>query len=164
VDMDKSISGGKGPGVGMRLLNFLNLGDVPFMVFFSFFSLFFWAFSILGNYYMHDGHLAPILGLLVGGMVLAALVTKVLTQPFKRFFRDMGKGDQSIDFRGKQCTIELSPEGNRIGQANVEIGDKTYALNVKSESGERIPRGQNCLIVGFNRQNDLYIVQPFDIR
>ena len=163
MDLDKGIGGGKGAGIGMKLLSFLNLGDVPFMVFFSFFALFFWAFSVLGNHYLHDGSWAPILGLLVGSMVLGALLTKVLTQPFRKFFRDMGKGDAKIDYRGKQCTLELSVEGDRVGQAHLTIQDKVFVLNVKSESGDRIDRGSNCLITGYDRDHDLYTVQLFEI-
>jgi hypothetical protein len=163
-DMAKDISGqGQTTSGGLRILHFLNLGDVPFMIFFSFFALFYWAMSILGNHYLAEGRTLLVAGILAGSFVLALLMAKLFTQPMRKMFREMGKGDAPVNLIGKLCTLELGVEGTRMGQAVVIVGDKHLLVSVRSEDGEKIPSGVRCLIVEREENLDAYLVSRFEI-
>lgn len=164
-DIAKDFAGqGQTPSGGFKILHFLNLGDIPFMIFFSFFALFYWAAAILGNHYLAiDGGALMVAGVLTGGFVLSLLLAKLFTQPMRKLFREMGKGDELVRLVGKLCTLELSVEGNRLGQAVVVAGDKHMLINVRSENGDRIPSGVRCLIVEREPDSDIFRVQRFEI-
>lgn len=163
-NLGQNLSGNiNSPGWGARILQFLNLGDIPFMIFFSFFALFLWAMSILGNYYWSAGEPLNIVGLTLGASLVSLLMSKLATQPFRNLFREMGKGEAHVDLRGKLCVLELGMEGDRLGQADVIVGDKHLLVNVRSEDGSRIASGTRCLIVDRDEDGETYFVQPFDI-
>ncbi|HHG83224.1 MAG TPA: DUF1449 family protein [Bacteroidetes bacterium] len=163
-DMGKDLSGHVfEPGPGARILRFLNLGDIPFMIFFSFFALFFWAMSILGNHYWAGGETLNILGLGLAAFLVSLLLTKLVTQPFRKLFREMGKGAKQIDFRGKLCVLELGMQGQRLGQADVIVNDKHFLINVRSEAGIQLDSGMRCLIIDRTDDEETYIVQQFSI-
>lgn len=167
VDMDADVDAdadgaGKGLSAGASVLQFLNLDAVPFMVFMSFFALFFWAGSILGHHYLGDGSTGLAIGIVAGTVLVAALMTKGITQPFKKFFRSLNDSEKPVDLRGRLCTIEVGVSGNRMGQADVEIDGKHLLVNVRSDNGEQIKKGTRCLILEEAPDQTCYLVQIFD--
>lgn len=155
-------SGGKGLSAGAAILQFLNLDAVPFMVFLSFFSLFYWAGSVMGNHYLGNGETGLAIAIAAGAIILAALLTKAITQPFKGFFRSLNDAEKPADLRGRLCTLELGTSGKRLGQANVDINGKHLLVNVRSDTGERIEKGTSCVILEEGPGKEYYIVQPFE--
>jgi len=160
VDSDVDADSQGGPGLGVNILRFLNLDAVPFMVFTSFFALFFWAGSLIA---IHEagGNLGIVLGLMVAAAIGAALLTKLVTQPFKGFFRSLNDEEKPIQFRGRICVLELGVEGNRLGQADLMVDGKSILLNVLSETGDKVKRGTQCVIVDYVADRDAYTVHPF---
>lgn len=151
-----------GHGFGHKLLDFFNLGHVPFMVFFSFFSLFYWAGAILGNHYWAKGASLLILVVLVGGFVAAALVTKVVTQPLRSLFKKFHDDEKEVEFQGAICTIEIGPEGDQLGQAVLKHDIKSITISVRSESGKKIKQGTTCVILEKAANADYYMVAPLE--
>jgi hypothetical protein len=151
-----------GSGFGFKVLDFFNLGHVPFMVFFSFFSLFFWAASVIGNHYWAKGTPVLILAVLGGGMVGALLLTKVATQPLRKLFKRFKDEEEVIDFHGAICTIEIGPEGKQLGQAVLRHATKSITISVRSESGEKIPHGTQCVILEKAEGQEYYMVAPLE--
>lgn len=149
-------------GFGNRLMGFFNLGYVPLMVIFSFFALFYWAISILGNHYLARGMWGLNLLILVGGLFGAALLAKFATQPLRRLFRHFNDEESELDLRGKICEIELGPEGERIGQAFLVIGSKNISIHVRSENGQRIPPRTKVVVLERSAVDESYIVTPLD--
>ena len=167
VDMDADVDAdadgsGKGLSPGASILQFLNLDAVPFMVFMSFFALFLWAGSVLGHHYIGDGSIGLAIGITAGAVVISALMTKLITQPFKGFFRSLNDAEKPIDLRGQLCILELGVSGNRMGQAHVEIDGKHLLVNVRSDGGVKIDKGARCLILEEGPDQTHYLVQPFD--
>jgi uncharacterized protein YbjQ (UPF0145 family) len=152
-----------GKSFGLKILHFFNLGEIPFMLFFSVFSVFFWSFSILGNHYLHGGSFVMVLGTLVGGGVASALLTKVITQPLRKIFGEMGKGEEVVDLRGHICVLELSVEGSRLGQADVVVRNKHMLITVKSDDGTKIERGRRCVIIEKSENGEYHTVQVLEI-
>jgi hypothetical protein len=149
-------------GFGAKVLGFFNLGHVPLMVIFSFFALFFWTISILGNYYL-AGHVWILnVAVFVGGVVGAAFLAKVITQPLKSLFKKMYQEELPIDMRGRICEIEIGPEGTLLGQATLQVKDKSININVRSDSGKRIAPTTKCVVLEHFEAEDYYIVAPLD--
>ncbi len=160
----KNISGpGKDVGIGTKILWFLNLGDVPFMAFMTFFALFFWAGCILGHHYLSKDSLLLSILVTLGSIVIAALLTKAITQPFRKFFRSLNQAEKPLVLTGQICTMETGAAGDRLGQAYVSLEDKHLLINVKSDSGDRIDKGVQCLILAKSDDGDYYFIQPFDL-
>jgi hypothetical protein len=160
-DISKDFPSG-GHGFGYQLLDFFNLGHVPFMVFFSFFALFYWAGSILGNYYWAQGATMLTLVVLVGGFFLAALLTKAITQPLRKLFKNFNDDEKDIQFQGAICVIEISPVGNQMGQAVLRHQTKSISINVRSDSGNKIIHGTECVILERMPDQDCFLVAPLD--
>jgi hypothetical protein len=152
-----------GQSFGVRFMEFFNLGHVPLMVVFSLFAIFFWAFSVLGNYYLGGDSWALTLAILAAGIVCAALLSKVVTQPFRRFFKKLSEEEVAIQFQGKVAVIELAPEGTMLGQATILIANKNLTLSVRSESGKRIPSGVQVAILEHVAGEDYYLVAPLEV-
>ncbi len=168
-DLDASKEVGKHVHVGShnegftaKVLGFFNLGHVPLMVLFSFFSLFFWAICILGNHYLAGNTAILSVLVIVGGIVGAALMAKIITHPMRNLFKKFNDEEAPIDLRGQICTIELGPEGTRIGQATLRIRDKNLSVHVRSDSGKRIPPGTQCVILEKNETDESYTVETLE--
>ncbi len=168
LDADKDVSKGASassysPGFGTRILLFLNLGDVPIMAFMTFFSLFFWGGAILSHYYWSkDSLLLSILATL-GSAIVAAFLTKAITQPFRKFFRALNADEKPINLTGQIGRVEIGTSGDRLGQADVFVQERHLLINIKSEGGGRMDRGIQCLILAKDKSGDFYYAQPFEI-
>lgn len=165
VDVDADADGGSASGksFAFRVLHFLNLGDVPLMVFMSFFALFFWAGSILGNHYLSDGGMGAAVGIGLGAALLGVLLTKLITQPFRKVFRSLNQAERALDLRGQICEIDTGTSGDRMGQAFLVIQGKHLLINVRSETKERLARGTRCVVLGVGPDQEYYYVQPLEI-
>lgn len=139
---------------GASVFNFLNLTHVPFMVVFSFFALFYWAFSILGNHYVGDGSTLMLIAVSLGGLILALMVAKVATQPLRGVFRKLNDMEKKIDFRGRTCLLEVGVEGQLLGQADIVVNGHHLIMNVRSFDGRKIARGETCLIVDMEQGDE----------
>lgn len=167
IDVDATVGIGKEighePGLGIKFLHFFNIGQVPFMVFFSAFALFYWAFSVLGNYYWAGDNTLRITAVLVSGFIFCALLGKLFTQPFKKIFKEMDKGEMRIDMIGKICTMDLGIESNKLGQALLVHGGKHILITVKTDDSSRIQKGAQVVIMEKIAGKEIYIVAPLEI-
>lgn len=167
ADVEASASGfgkeiGHSPGIGIQILQFLNIGTVPFMVFFSAFALFYWSISILGNHYWAEENGFRIFAVLSAGFLTSALFAKLFTQPFRKLFIEMDKGEKPIDMIGKICTMDLGIEPNKLGQAKLVHGDKHILITVKAENGIRIPKGKQVVIMEVLENQHAYLVESLE--
>lgn len=150
-------------GLGTKILSFLNLGDVPFMAFMTFFALFFWAGCILGHHYLSKRDFLLSVLITLGSIVVAALLTKVFTQPFRKFFKSLNQAEKPLNLTGQLCIMETGTEGERLGQADVTLENKHLLVNVKSDNGQRIDKGIQCVLLSKDESGDFYYIQPFDL-
>ncbi|MES2732431.1 MAG: hypothetical protein V4714_11800 [Bacteroidota bacterium] len=146
------------------LLNFFNLGKVPFMIFLSFMVLFMWSGSILGNYYLHNQSVGFALLLLIPNFISSLFLTKFLTFPLIHVFSD-GKNEfeANSDLIGKPCTLLLSATEQKVGQAEVlSATGAPLLLTVKTTTGHQLKRGERGLVIDYDPVTHTYLIEPFD--
>jgi hypothetical protein len=166
VHLDKNIHVDVKPkrGIFAHLLAFFNLGKVPFMVWMSFLILFVWCGSILSNYYLNNESVGFALILLVPNLIISLLLTKLLTAPLVRVFSD-GKNEfeRNTDLIGKPCTVLLSANEMKVGQAEVlSATGVPVLLTVKTTEGKPLRRGEKGLVIDYDAASHTFLIAPFE--
>ncbi len=162
VDADMDADVGEVPGIGHTLISFINLGDVPMMIIVSFLALSLWSVSILVNHFLgNSGWLIAVL-LLIPNLLFGAVVTKIITTPFKKFFRSLTKDEGSMkSVIGQICTLLSDASGDRFGQAEILAADLETRVTVKTWKGETLKKGQKAIIIEKDKEKDFYFIEEF---
>jgi Protein of unknown function (DUF1449) len=167
LDLDAG-AGGDGEGISAiawlnGALAFFNLGKVPLMVFLTFWALPFWVISILANYYLNNNY--ELLGLLylVPSLLVALFVAKILTAPFVKLFAALEKEHESaVTIIGQVCTVLLPANATDLGQATVKTSGAPLLLNVKTSQGNSLKKGETALVIAYDAENKLYLIEPYE--
>lgn len=126
-------------GVFSGLFVFLNVAQLPFMLFLSILALNFWVLSML-IYFLPivTGGLFNGL-LLIPCFVISMFLTKYETIPLKGIFKESNQQeDRSISIVHGLCRLRCAIHDGRLGQAEVEVeveGERTsIVIQVKPDS------------------------------
>jgi hypothetical protein len=145
-------------GITQGILVFLNLRDVPIMLIFSFITLFWWAIAIgLQLSFNLTVFLSGIIQ--IPAIILAAFITKAITSPFRKFFRELKGTAQPVQIVNKACRLITDVQPGRIGQAEIERDGASILINVKSVDGTIIHKGDDAFVVHFDKEKDLYEIK-----
>lgn len=144
------------------LFVFLNVAELPFMLFFSILTLNFWVLSMLLYYLpLVTGGLLNGL-LLIPILVISMFLTKYETLPLKGIFKTSNQHDERmIPIVHGLCTLRCSINGGRLGQAEVEVeGEATsIIINVKSDSVEdTFEKGEVAFIGSKDTDKNMYYI------
>jgi len=146
-----------------QFLTFFNLGQVPFMVFMSFFIFPLWSISILANYYLGNQSFLISLLLLIPGLIISLFVTKFLTWPFAKVYRKMSAEEHSLDdLTGQIITVLLPATEARLGQGEVNIDGHSFRMNIKATKDNSLEKGKAGLLIEFIQDKNYYLVEPYD--
>lgn len=146
------------------VLSFFNLGKVPFMILMSFFALSMWVISISTNYILQNQSALLSIVLLVPNIIISLLVSKVLTTPFAMIYTRMAKNnDDNFKYQGSMCVMVMSATETKIGQAEINDRGNTFRVNVITEKGTKIEKGQSGLIIKYIADKKCYLVEPYKI-
>jgi hypothetical protein len=160
-DLDSSHNA-EGDSIWVATLRFFNLGEVPFMAFFSFMSLFTWTISLPANYYLGNHGFWLGLALLVPTILVSAFLTKFATWPLKKLFKSLNEVEKPFEFTGRICTIEVGTFGDKVGQAQIEADGKVILISVRSHDGSRFNAGQKAVVLDeWEENSSIYLVGPF---
>jgi hypothetical protein len=147
------------------VLHFVNVGEVPLMVVASFFVFSLWACTLISHEYLGPtlGSMVSII-MLVPNVITSALVAKVVTTPFKFMFKHMNDGIAApAKIVGKTCIIKTPSADDRSGQAEMKTDSSPLLLNVRTNPGETLAKGDEALVVAHDPQRDIYTVVKFDL-
>ncbi|MDG1518177.1 MAG: DUF1449 family protein [Flavobacteriales bacterium] len=143
-----------------NVLKFFNLGDIPLMVFLSF-----WVIpTLFGTVYINDilgiqSFFFSLITLLPIGFV-SLFIAKFTTIPFVKIFRSLeNQSETSGDLLGRIVTIKYPITETKMGQAEAFINGGNFLLNVKTNQGN-IEKGEQAMIVKFISKDDCYLVEP----
>ena len=144
------------------VLYFLNVGTMPFMIWLSFFAITFWMGSVLMNHYLPGIGMLSAFGLLIPLFLGTAFTTKLTTFPFRKLFTHMNMDAKPVELIGKLCTVTLSATPGHIGQADLWIDNSHIRVNVKTEKGGTVAKGEQALIYDHDNNGNIYLIEPFN--
>ncbi len=143
-------------------LTFLNLGQVPFMIFVSLLVLLLWVGAAAAFGIWSD---TPSLGfwVLLPNLIWGLIATKFATIPFKGIHRKMNQsGLSKRDLVGKIGEIVMTVEPGRQGRIEVQNERETIVLDVTCHD-TALSRGQQAIILEYDPVQDQYVVTAFEV-
>ncbi|MBX2841838.1 MAG: DUF1449 family protein [Flammeovirgaceae bacterium] len=158
IDMDAEVDSGNF-GIG-QVLHFFNFGEVPFMIIFSFLSLFMWVASIMANYYLGNSSWPIALGLFIPIFISCLFLTKFVTYPFVKFFH-LAEKVEDTNVLGKICDIIMKADTSMLGQAEVKTQQATQLINIKATANNTLEKGAKGLVLEYNDEKNFYLVEPY---
>lgn len=150
----------KTPGFMMKFLSFINVGKVPFMLILSTLKFFTWVGSLITTTYIDVTSWGTwSLLILIPISVIAVFITKLVTTPMAKFFKEIGyKGEEEIDFLGRPGKMLSNIKGDKIGTAEFVIDKNPIKLNVKSINGDEIKYGEYVIVENESEDKKIYMV------
>ncbi len=161
VDVDSDIE--VGGNFLSTVLAFFNFGKVPFMIIFSFTSLWMWIIGVLSNHYLGLGSIVFAAMLFIPVLFVGLLLTKITTTPLVPFFVSLGGDVENVEYTGVEGKIVLPLKGNEIGQLQIVYNNDVHLLNVKlAEDNQEwnLRKGDKAYIVSHNKEKDYYSIVP----
>jgi hypothetical protein len=142
--------------LGLVSFRWLNLGEVPVMIWMSVFTLSFWIITLQIDRDVTGLLWYQNLGIVARNVGLAILATKVITQPLrgKLTLKEPTRADELI---GKRCVIQTE-SNEQGGQAQYKTDAAPLYLNVKTTGGT-LEKGVQATIVDYDPATNVYFVQ-----
>lgn len=146
-------------------INVLKLRYAPVTVVASFIIVFSWLGAFFGSRYLEP--LLPLGGWLSAIVVtLAALVvafplTSLVTRPLAPIFRTYD-AQKNTDLIGSVVVVKTGRVDSGFGQATLDDGQAGLLLRVRCDDGEALGKGDQALIVGWDRETNSFDVEPMD--
>ncbi|MDB2346330.1 DUF1449 family protein [Verrucomicrobiales bacterium] len=162
VDVDAQVHGGS---IGLGLLRFFNLGEVPLMILLSVLITLVWAGAVALNYYFNPGQSFLIAGgWLFANGVVSLLLTKFLTVPLKPLMRKLKEGEKHRPVIGRACVIKTSEVTETFGQAEAEDDSgNPLLLHVRVSQGQKsLAKGDRALVVDTLDDAQTYVVRKLE--
>jgi hypothetical protein len=159
ADLDSDVDAGSVDWLNSAL-SFFNLGQIPFMVFLTFWILPAWGITMITNDQLGISSFWVGLATSVIALFISAFIAKYLTLPFVHFFAHAQKEEEDTNVIGKTCLITSGSSAGATGQAEVRTGGSPYLLNIRSFDNGLMIRGQKALIIEYREDNNVYIVEP----
>lgn len=146
------------------LLNFLNVGVIPFSVWISLLLFQMWAYSICFNLVV-DAIYPPLplfgrfLLVILIFLPLASFFTKLITAPLKSLFEEE-KVMSKPEFVGKECVVTSSTIEANFGTAEISIGGRPQLIDVRIKPDESftLKKGETALIYSYDAERDVFYV------
>ncbi len=146
--------------VGFVALRFLNIGELPLMLWLSVFAVSFWTLSMSLSISLdspasqRDVWMA--LWLIPRNVAVSVLITKILTQPLRGKFSPV-EPYPAEDLIGQEVIVTTGQVTPRDGQARYETEGAPLLLNVRTAS-ETLVKGDYAVIVDFDPTKRTYVV------
>lgn len=144
-------------------LIYFNFVGLPFMFTFTFWIFVWWfATTILttltGTYENYIGFV-----IMIALLFPALFINKILTTPFKGFFKQLNKdGDAPVDFLGRQAIMLSSISEDKLGNAEVKADGNSHSIYVKSLDRKALTYGSSVLIIKRSADHTHFLVQSYN--
>jgi hypothetical protein len=144
----------------------LKLRSAPATVVLSLVMLFAWIVAMFGMQVVEA--VLPASGVLVWlakialflvAPVVALFPTSVVVRPLARVFTPLS-ATKSEDLVGQVCRIRTGTVTDRFGEAMLEDGGAGLVVRVRVDAGEKLGRGDEALIVGYDAERQEFTVAP----
>ena len=162
ADIDTDITPGSS-GFLVSALKFVNATDVPLMMVLSFLTLFMWTIAILSNAAFNPNHTGLIaFGLLVINFFVSCVLVKIITQPFRRFFKAFKKGENDDEpVIGRVGIVKSQVIDSKYGQVEIPRQHGSPAIvNCRMADGHSpLARNDKVLVFDKDQEKILFIVR-----
>lgn len=161
-DADADFDGDSGHA---GLLNALKLRSAPLTLVLSLILFFAWIIGMFGATALDalaltgGAQLAAKLALFVLAPVLGVFPTSVLIRPLARTLKPV-QATKRAQLVGKLCTIRTGTVTDRFGEATLEDGGAGLVVRVRVEAGDKLGRGDQAVIVGYDDESQEFTVAP----
>lgn len=164
VDAGLDVDGAEG-GVELsgfqKVMQYINIGKVPFMVVLSVFKFIAWIGTLLTSVAFNTsawGWRSALL--LIPVFIIAFFITRWATKPLVKIYHHMGyNGEEAHDLLGRAARMRSTIAGSKIGSAELSIRTDLIRVNVRSKDGSTISYGQEVIIVDEDKSSNIYIVE-----
>ncbi|HKO53686.1 MAG TPA: glycine zipper family protein [Polyangiaceae bacterium] len=148
------------------LIHALHLRSVPATVILSLIVTFSWLVSTVGMQLVSRGmpaasHALLAWLLLAGSPVLALPLTSLSARPLAKLFRHR-PGTSHADLIGKTCVVRTGTVTSTFGEASLEDGGAGLVLRVRVDRELPVKRGDQMLIVEWDRERESFLVEPLN--
>ncbi|WP_371603403.1 hypothetical protein OG345_20955 [Streptomyces sp. NBC_01220] len=146
------------------------IGGVPVTVSVSLMVAVGWFSALTGSVLLHRGdttgtvRAALAFGILVGALLVAWAVVRLLVHHFRRFFADQPPPSRQ-DFLGRVCTIRTGSVGTDFGQAEVAASDGSTAIvqvRQLAPADVTLSAGSPGLLYAYDAVGEFFWVSPYD--
>ncbi|WP_298952040.1 OB-fold-containig protein [uncultured Nonlabens sp.] len=140
-------------------LIYFNFVGLPFMFTFTFWIFIWWMSSVLTTIITssYDNSFGYVI--VLAAFVPALILTKVITTPFKSFFKNLNKdGDKAVDFLGREALLLSSISGDKLGNAEVMADGNVMSIYVKSLDGSELRFRESVLIIKQSDDKNYFLV------
>ncbi|MFT4704619.1 MAG: hypothetical protein ACI81R_002326 [Bradymonadia bacterium] len=148
------------------ILHALRLGDVPLTLASSLVSILAWGACALGMRYIAPSLSGTLPSFVVGLVVaLAAVIVAfplagLLARPLGPVFRTEKAGTNE-GIVGMSAEVRSGTIGaGKSGQVEVQVGGATLLVDVQSDAGHALKRGDQVLLVSYDASNFRYAIEP----
>lgn len=162
IDADTEVHG---PGFLRAFLAFFYVGEVPVMVLLSVMVCSMWFISMFGNYYLNPAQSWLIaMPIFIGNLFASLMIIKAIGKPLKKFF-DMFEKDYNAPrpVLGRLCTVTTTKVSDELGQAQVKTKGAEITLNVITENGETLHKGEQAVVVRKDENKGVYVIAPANL-
>jgi len=165
---DADVDVGEGSAVA-ALIHALHLRSVPVTVVFSLVITFSWLVCTIAMQLVSrttPGESQTLLGWLVfaGSPLVALPLTSFSARPLAKVFAHRSATSHS-DLIGKTCVVRTGTVNSTFGEASLEDGGAGLVLRVRvdRELEVAVKRGDQMLIVEWDRERESFLVEPMDV-
>lgn len=144
------------------MLSALKLRSAPITIVASCIVFFAWILGMFGAAGLESMHLegiGPRLALMVLAPLVALFPTSIVIRPLARTLKPV-QATKRKELVGKLCTIRTGTVTDRFGEAMLEDGGAGLVVRVRVESGEKLGRGDQAVIVGYDDETQEFTVAP----
>lgn len=147
------------------MLGALKLRSAPLTVVLSCILFFSWVLGMFAATALESLHLEG--GALLGAKlalffltpVVSLFPTSVVIRPLGRTLKPV-RATKRKELVGKLCTIRTGTVTERFGEALLEDGGAGLVVRVRVESGDKLGRGDQAVIVGYDDESQEFTVAP----
>lgn len=149
------------PSIFIKVLHYMNVGKVPFMIVLTLLKFFTWSGTILATTIPSVANLGmKSVVILIPLSIIAIFITHYATTPIAKFLHNTGyHGEEAIDFIGKEGKMLSSISNYKKGNVEILIENDPVKLLVTSNDGEQLSFGEKVLIINKSTDKNVYIVK-----
>ncbi|WP_145346495.1 OB-fold-containig protein [Rosistilla ulvae] len=162
-DFDADFDLGSAGGFGMLTFRWLNLAQIPIVIWGGLFTLLWWITSAVlwvtwdASDYQANWWTAGLLS--ARSAVIGVVLTKFTTEPMKKWFVTARYNAEML--LGQVCQICTGQADTDFGQARFKTDAAPLLLNVRTD-GVTLKKGDLATIIDFDQERRIYTVTAID--